>query len=284
MPPGKGRNARPSIVRPQKIEGLALCFYRQGNSTEHIQEEDHIMKRFIADASFWELFPDAAIGVLAVTGINEETWLSPEQAAEVAELLKSANCAALSHLDEGVALSQNRAVAVWREAYQKFPTKKGARCSIEALLKRVSKGEPVGTIAPTVDITNAISLKYALPIGAEDMDAFEGDLHLGVMAGGEDFLPIGADEPDPPRPGELAYYDGAGVVCRCWNWRDGRRTAVKDTTTAEFIAMECVDPGRVDDLENALTELAGLLEKYTGAKVMSRGLVDSASREIMIQA
>ena len=242
------------------------------------------MKKFIADPSFWALFPDAAIGVLAVTGINEAARLTPEQAAEVSELLKNANAAALAHLEEGVALSQNRPVAVWREAYQKFPTKKGARCSIEALLKRVSKGEPVGTIAPTVDITNAISLKYALPIGAEDMDAFDGDLHLGVMSGGEDFLPIGADQPDPPRPGELAYYDGAGVVCRCWNWRDGRRTAVKDATTAEFIAMECVDPARTGDLKAALDELAGLLEKYTGAKVAAKGVVDGSNREITIQA
>ena len=147
----------------------------------------------------------------------------------------------------------------------------------------MSKGEPVGNIAPTVDITNAISLKYALPIGAEDMDAFDDDLHLGVMAGGEDFLPIGADEPDPPRPGEVAYYDAAGVVCRCWNWRDGKRTAVKGATTSEFIAMECVDPARMGDLRAALDELAGLLEKYTGAKVVSKGVVDSASREIVIQ-
>ena len=241
------------------------------------------MKKFIADPSFWELFPNAAIGVLSVTGINGAVRLSPDQAAEVAELLKNANSTALPHLDEGVALSQNRPVAVWREAYQKFPTKKGARCSIEALLKRVSKGEPVGSIAPTVDITNAISLKYALPIGAEDMDAFEGDLHLGVMAGGEDFLPIGADEPDPPRPGELAYYDAAGAVCRCWNWRDGKRTAVNDATTSEFIAMECVDPARMDDLRAALDELAGLLERYTGAKVVSKAVVDSAAREVMIQ-
>lgn len=242
-----------------------------------------MMKRFITDPSFWELFPGAAIGVLAVKDINEAARLGPEQAAEVEALLKNANAAALGHLEEGVALSQNRPVAVWREAYQRFPTKKGARCSIEALLKRVSKGEPVGTIAPTVDITNAISLKYALPIGAEDLDAFEGDLHLGAMAGGEDFVPIGAEEPDPPRPGELAYYDAAGVVCRCWNWRDGKRTAVKDTTTAEFIAMECVDPERMDALKAALDELAGLLERYTGARVVSKGVVDSANREMLIQ-
>ena len=72
-------------------------------------------------------------------------------------------------------------------------------------------------------------------------------------------------------------------MCRCWNWRDGKRTAVNDATTSEFIAMECVDPARMDDLRAALDELAGLLERYTGAKVVSKAVVDSAAREVMIQ-
>ena len=241
------------------------------------------MKKFVTDASFWELFPDAAIGVLTVGGIDETAELSPAYAAEIEEMLKQANAAALRHLDESIPLSQNRVVAIWREAYQKFPTKKGARCSIEALLKRVAKGEPVGTIAPTVDITNSISLKYALPIGVENMDAMEGDLRLGTMAGGEDFLPIGEDEQKPPLAGELAYYDAAGVVCRCWNWRDGQRTAVRDDTTNEFIAMECIDAARLDDLRAALDELAALLEKYVGAKVFAKGIIDAAHPEMVIQ-
>ena len=44
------------------------------------------------------------------------------------------------HLTEPV-LSQNRAIAVWRDAFQRFKTKKGARSSIEALLKRVDRGQ-----------------------------------------------------------------------------------------------------------------------------------------------
>ena len=39
------------------------------------------MKKFIADPSFWALFPDAAIGVLTVKDINEAARLAPEQAA-----------------------------------------------------------------------------------------------------------------------------------------------------------------------------------------------------------
>ena len=238
------------------------------------------MKKFVAQESFWQLFPGAAIGVLAVEGLSAQP--DGAKAAEIEAFLQQANAQAKRHLTSET-ISENAVVAVWRQAYQKFPTKKGARCSVEALLKRVLHDNPVGSIAPTVDITNAISLKYALPIGAENLAAIQGDLRLGTVQGGEDFLPIGGEKPEPPLPGELAYYDDAGIVCRCWNWRDGQRTAVRDETTSEFIAMECVEPERLDDLRAALDELAGLLEKYTGAETITKGIVDNNTRELVIQ-
>ena len=125
------------------------------------------MKKFIADEGFWKIFPEALIGVLTVKNVQESIQLDQEKAAEIQNLLTKAS---------------------WREAYSRFPTKKGARCALEALLKRVLKDNPVGCIAPTVDISNAISLKHAFPIGAENMDAFQGDIHLGIMKGGRRIL------------------------------------------------------------------------------------------------
>ena len=239
------------------------------------------MRKFVTDESFWKLFPDAAIAILAVKNMQEAAELNDAEAAEIKELLNQANTGAKKYLVSET-ISENPVVAVWRQAYQKFPTKKGARCSIEALLKRVLHGNPVGTIAPTVDITNSISLKYAFPIGAENMAAFEGDIHLGIMKGGEDFLPIGSDKQEPPLAGELAYYDEKGVICRCWNYRDGQRTEVTDSTTAEFIAMECVEPHRIGELQTAVDELAALLTKYVGAEVINKQIITAQNREMMI--
>lgn len=239
------------------------------------------MKKLIVEKEFWELFPDAMIGVLSVKNVRETAQLGEEKKLELKNLLDSSNEIAKKYVLNEV-ISENPVVRVWRQAYQKFPSKKGARCSIESLLKRVLHGNPVGTISPTVDITNAISLKYAFPIGAENMDAFVGDIKLGVMQGGEDFLPIGSDHQDPPLAGEVAYYDDAGVVCRCWNWRDGQRTAVQDDTTNEFIAMECVEPERLNDLKSALSELGSLLEKYVGAEVIAMEIVTKDHPDIIV--
>ena len=230
------------------------------------------MKQFICDKEFFELFPQATIGVLCLTGA-EGKELTEAQNKEIEGLLEEANKKAEKYVpDEPI--SANEVVKVWREAYKQFPGKKGARCAIENLLKRVLKNNPVSSIHPSVDITNSISLKYAFPIGVEDCDTFDGDIRLGFMKGGEDFVPIGEDSQDPPKEGELAYYDNTGVICRNWNWRDGQRTQVTDDTKTSFVAMECIEPDRVDDLEKALDELANLFEKYMGAKIEAKALVD----------
>ena len=221
------------------------------------------MKKLVAENSFWELFPDAAIGILAVRDMRPAAEVPPEDAAAVARLLRDANEQANRHLTSNT-ISENEAVRVWRETYRMFKTKKGARCSIENLLKRVLKGNPVGSITPSVDVYNAISLKYALPVGGEDLDSLAGDLRLGVTEGGDAFLPLGEDAEDPTLPGELCYRDDEGAVCRCWNWRDGQRTMLTGNTKNAFLILECVDPARTDDLKAAAAMLAEKVQALCG--------------------
>lgn len=239
------------------------------------------MQKFIAEESFWKLFPEAAIGVIVARGMKPAGKVPAEDATAIAALLREANAQADRHLTSNT-ISQNEVVRVWRDAYQQFKTKKGARCSIENLLKRVLKGNPVGSITPAVDIYNAVSLKYALPVGGEDIDTFEGDLRLGITEGGDAFRALGEDEDDPTLPGELCYRDDAGAVCRCWNWRDGQRTALTDDSESAFLIIECVDPSRIDDLRAALDEFSQLIERYLGASIEARAIVDRSNPEVVI--
>ena len=239
------------------------------------------MKKFIVKDEFWDLFPEATLGVLVLNNVEEDKVLSEDELNEIKELLNSSNEIAKKYVPNDV-ISENDVVKVWRDAYSKFPTKKGARCSLENLLKRVLHDNPVGTITPSVDITNSISLKYAFPIGAEDIDKIDGDIRLDIMEGNEKFIPLGSEEEDPPLNGELAYADDYGVVCRCFNWRDGKRTCIDDNTRNEFIIMECLEKDRVDELNSALNELKDLMTKYLSCEVKVLELVNSDNREIEI--
>lgn len=242
------------------------------------------MKSFIAEDSFWGLFPQAAVGVVVVEGMKSTAQIPQEDVDAIAALLDRANIDAERHLTSDT-ISENAPVKAWREAYRLFKTKKGARCSIENLLKRVLKGNPVGSISPAVDIYNAVSLTYALPLGGEDIDTFQGDLRLLITQGGDEFTPLGENaDNDPTLPGELCYVDDAGAVCRCWNWRDGVRTALTDTTSNAFLIVECVDPERIEDCRAAMDELASLVERYLGAEIAVKALVTREDREVVIEA
>lgn len=239
------------------------------------------MKKFIAEQSFWDLFPGAQFGIVVAHGMKAPGDVAEEDASAIAALLAEANRAADAHLTSNT-ISQNEVVAVWRDAYRKFKTKKGARASIENLLKRVLKGNPVGSITPSVDLYNAISLTYALPVGGEDVDALEGDMRLGITQGGDAFRALGEDEDDPTLEGELCYRDDAGAVCRCWNWRDGQRTAITDDTEKAFLIIESVDPARIDDVRRATDELAEMLGKHLDATVFAKGIVTKDNPEMVI--
>ena len=226
------------------------------------------MSKFIVDKSFWEIFPEANVGVLLLDNVDN----SGVSSENVIKLLKESNEEAKKHLTKAQ-LSQNPAISVWREAYQKFKTKKGVRSSVEALLKRVEKGAGISTISPLVDIYNSASLKYGLPVGAEDIETFEGNLVLGVTAGNDEFYALGDTENSSILDGEVCYRDDKGAVCRCFNWRDGQRTMITENTKKAFVVIEYVNSERNEDIEKALKMIAEYSEKELGAKIAALKLL-----------
>ena len=231
--------------------------------------------KFITDKSYWELFPDSKLGVLLLKNVE-----NGETTDEIKLALEEANEEAKKYLVKEV-LSENPVIAIWREAYKKFKTKKGVRCSIEALLKRVNSGNPVSSINKLVDIYNTASLKYALPCGAEDLDSFIGDLKLTITEGGDKFIPLGSEEEDNTLPNELCYIDNEGAVCRCFNWRDGARTMVKDETKNSFLIMELLD-NRLEELNSALDYISENAKKYLNADV-EKYILDIENLEITLK-
>ena len=219
------------------------------------------MKKFIIEDDFWELFPNAKIGIITCNGINNTI----KDENQYQDMLSQGEKEALTHLPNEE-FSSNEVIKVWRDAFKRFKTKKGARSSIEALLKRVSTGKGLGTINPLVDIYNSISLKYAMPCGGEDMDKFIGDIRLTKATGDESFITLGSDKSEPPYEGEIVYKDDEGAICRCWNWRESVRTMLTEDTKNAFLCIELVDENREKEFENALKELSQLVEKNLGGK------------------
>ena len=217
------------------------------------------MQKFVIEDDFWSLFPSARIGVVICHGIDN----SIKDEEQYKDMIYNSEKEALKHL-KNAEFSSNEVIKVWREAFQKFKTKKGARSSIEALLKRVHNGNHLGTINPLVDIYNSISLKYALPCGGEDIDTFASDIRLTKAVGNEDFVTWGTDENAPPYEGETIYKDNEGAICRCWNWLESVRTMLTENTKNAFLCIELTDEKRYMEFENALKKLAKTVQNDLG--------------------
>ena len=200
-----------------------------------------------------ELFPDAKIYTLILNNIDNHS----NNKAIYQEMLDSAIKSSEKFLTEED-FKDNFIISEWREIFTQFKKKKGARSSIEALLKRVAQGKKLEPINPLVDIYNSISLEYGVPCGGEDLDKIVGDLHLGFAQGGEEFYPLGANDNEPALPQELIYYDKEGAICRSLNWREAQRTMLTEDTKNAILVIEAITP---EQQERSLLAIKALQKK-----------------------
>lgn len=233
-----------------------------------------MQNKFSVENDFWDLFPHTKIGIVIAYDIDNQIKKDVNYEALLIQGMNEANY----HLESEV-FTDNAVVSVWRDAYRQFKTKKGARASIEAMLKRVQNGKGVGSINPLVDIYNYISLKYGLPCGGEDIDQFSGVVRLTLAEGDEAFVTLGNDKNEAPYEGEVVYKDDAGAICRCWNWRESARTMLTEKTTNAFLCLELIQPERVNEFNQALLELKKMVEAYLGGSVVMH-IVDQAHRTV----
>lgn len=207
-------------------------------------------------------YPDIVVGVVIAHGVNNSSANE-----EIMQMLRAVQEEVRGKF-AGVDLAQHPHIVPWREAYAKFGANpRDYRCSSEALLRMVVNGRDLRSINKLVDLYNYISLKYILTLGGEDLDTMKGDLVLAYAEGSEPFIPLGSDANDPPAVSEVVYKDNMGVVCRRWNWREGDRTKLTESTKNVVLVAEGLPPIERNVVENATKELAELVKKYCGGEI-----------------
>jgi DNA/RNA-binding domain of Phe-tRNA-synthetase-like protein len=200
-----------------------------------------MLEEFLAggrvDAAVFGLRPDYRAMLVAVDGLVPGPG---DQASEA--LLQAAEARARQALG-GQPVDQLPHVAAWRDAYRSFGAKPSrTRNSLEALLRRAEAGLP--RVNRLTDLYNAISVLHQIPLGGEDLTSYSGAPRLIRAAGTEPFDTVAAGEAvtEHPDPGEVVWCDEAGVTCRRWNWRQGRRTQLREDTTAALFILDALDP------------------------------------------
>lgn len=153
--------------------------------------------------------------------------------------------------------------------------------SIEAMLTRTSKGKGLPNISPIVDLGNAVSLKYMVPLGAHDIDTLEGDIEVRFSKEGDSFIPLGTEETEILEDGELIYSAGDNVRTRRWIWRQSEQGKITNESKNIFFPIDGFTNKNYESVMSARDELASLLKEVFSCDVKV-GFIDKNNTEFEI--
>ncbi|MDX6022105.1 B3/4 domain-containing protein [Scandinavium sp. V105_16] len=177
---------------------------------------------------------------------------------------ESALKAACEAVQMGVPEWAEAHMAAWAAVFQGFGAKpKRTPCSADALRKRVLRDGTMPGLDPVVDLYNAVSLRYAIPVGGENSAAYQGSPRLIMAEGNEPFDTYKDGEPvvEYPARGEVIWCDDVGVTCRRWNWRQGIRTRLDVEAQQMWFILESLPQMPLEKLHEAGKMLTDGFEK-----------------------
>jgi DNA/RNA-binding domain of Phe-tRNA-synthetase-like protein len=104
---------------------------------------------------------------------------------------------------------------------------------------------------------------HQIPVGGEDLTRYAGPRRLIRAVGDEPFDTVadGVEVIEHPEAGEVVWCDDVGVTCRRWNWRQARRTQLREDTSTALFILDALDPVTDQALHGAADDLLARLAR-----------------------
>lgn len=224
--------------------------------------------RFIVDKKFFENVNNACFGIIIAKGLDNNkkyefiNQMLIENILEVSEKYKNEKVKELPEIN------------YYREAFKKLDINPNKYpCSIEALISRTVKTRFIPSINPIVDLGNALSIKYFIPLGVHDIDKLTSDIMIRFANEDDKFIPFGMSEIETSDLNEVIYVSGNNVKTRRWTWRQGENGKIDNNVTDVFIPIDGFTENK-DKVLKLRDEFAYILENKLDANVKV-GYVDS---------
>jgi DNA/RNA-binding domain of Phe-tRNA-synthetase-like protein len=155
------------------------------------------------------------------------------------------------------------------------------RCASESLLRRFRKEGSLPPIHPLIDLCNAASLAFAIPVAALDVAKVVWPLQVRPATGPENYLSF-SNEIEHPEPGEVTFVDAHHQAhARRWTHRQSGLSAIRDSTASVLIVMEAVHASAATDVQELATALAGAVKEIWGV-TPQRGLLSASSPAFLV--
>jgi len=218
----------------------------------------------------WAEFPELCAGVLHVTGITPD--------ASVRERVEHYSAVA-ERRSAGGAESELPEIQAWRRAFSRMGLKPTQyRCASESLLRRFRKERSLPAIHPLIDLCNAVSLAYAIPIAVFDVAEVAEHVEVRHASGNEEYLTF-SGQVERPEPREVVFVDARDRAhARRWTNRQSGLSAVRDTTASVLVVAEALHPTADTDVPELVDAVAAELQRAWQADATHAVLTPAAPR------
>lgn len=230
--------------------------------------------KFIVEKEIFDQLPNVCFGVVVAKGIDNT------KSYPVIDDLLNENIKKAEDYFRDKKVKEEKEILPYREAFRTLginPNK--YMCSIEALFTRIAKGKGMPHINPIVDLGNAISLQFTLPLGAHDLDASPSDICVRLAKEGDTFLPFGSAEEETPDMNEVIYAVDNQVRTRRWTWRQSEHGKIDEHTTNVFFPIDGFIDFNKDEVLKARDELQKYVTNIFGCETII-GFVDKEHPEM----
>lgn len=206
-------------------------------------------------SQIWTEFPDLVPGVIFLPDIEQHPDSGKQQSSFIA--------IAKERLKEKPE-SQFTEIQAWRKTFSAMGLKPTQyRCASESLLRRLRKSGELPRIHPVIDLCNAVSVAFAIPVAVFDTDQIAGGIEVRHASGNETYEPFSGDI-EHPTVGEIVFADEDNRLhARRWTNRQSRRSAVSDLTTSLLIVAEAMHETAASDIATLVDTLAGLFSEFS---------------------
>ncbi|MFC5498938.1 B3/4 domain-containing protein [Caenimonas terrae] len=207
--------------------------------------------------AIWSQYPELTAGVLFVEGIHAQ--------ASVDGAVAQFNAIAQARLEGVLSEGELPEIQAWRRAFQRMGLKPTQyRCASESLLRRFRKEGALPSIHPLIDLCNAASIAFAVPVAVLDASKVAWPLQVRHAGGTETYLAF-SGETEHPEPGEVGFVDAQGNAhARRWTHRQSGLSAVREDTACVLIVAEAMHAGAAADVRKLLDALAQAIGQAWG--------------------
>ena len=230
--------------------------------------------KFIIENKVFETLNNLCVAVIIARGINNTKKID-----DISIMLKE-NIANVEKEFENIKVKESSYIKCYRDAFQKLninPNK--FMCSIEALLTRISKKKGMPEINSVVDLVNAVSIKYKLPMGAHDLDSMNEDFYIRYSTDNDIFLPFGETDTEKMESNELVYASSNDIRTRRWIWRQSEHGKIIESSKNIIFPIDAFVGINDDKAINAREELSNLLSKFFNCEIIT-GMIDAKNNYI----